>query len=80
MSITLSPEDQQKAEALIASGRFLNLDAVIHAGIDALEEDADWNEYASDRIAAGLEDIEAGRVIDGDDFLEWLRSQRQQQA
>jgi putative addiction module CopG family antidote len=80
MSITLSPEDQQKAEALVASGRFQSLDAVVHAGIDALQEDAEWQEYASDRIAAGLEDIEAGRTRPAEDVLAMLQSYNQKKA
>ena len=35
-----------------------------------------WNDYARERIAAGLVDVESGRTIDGDQFLAWLRTQR----
>jgi putative addiction module CopG family antidote len=80
MSITLSPEDQKKAEDLVASGRFPTVDDVVHAAIDALDEDADWQEYASDRISAGLEDIEAGRTVPLEEVLEMLRSARLQKA
>lgn len=80
MSIDLNPEDQQEAEALVASGRFASVAEALHAGLQAIHEEEDWQDYARDRIAAGLEDIEAGRTMSADDFLSWLRTQRQKQA
>jgi putative addiction module CopG family antidote len=80
MSITLSPEDQQKAEALVASGRFNSISEALHAGLEAIKEDAEWQEYASDRIAAGLEDIEAGRTVPLEEVLEMLRAARLEKA
>jgi putative addiction module CopG family antidote len=80
MPIDLSPEDQQKAEALVASGRFTSVSEALHAGLEAIQEEEEWQDYARDRIAAGLEDLEAGRTMSGDDFLAWLQTQRQKQA
>jgi putative addiction module CopG family antidote len=80
MSITLSPEDQKKAEDLVASGRFSNINDALHAGLDALDEDPDWQEYARDRIAAGLEDIKAGRTVPAEEVLAKLRSYNQKKA
>jgi putative addiction module CopG family antidote len=79
MSIELSSEDREKVKAMVSSGRFSSESEALHAGVEALDEGNEWREYAQDRIAAGLEDIEAGRVIDGEEFLTWLRSQRTQQ-
>jgi putative addiction module CopG family antidote len=80
MSITLTPEDQKKAEALVASGRFSSVSEALHAGLEAIEEDAEWQDYARDRIAAGLEDIEAGRTVPLEEVLEMLRAARLQKA
>jgi putative addiction module CopG family antidote len=80
MGITLSPEDQQKAEALVASGRFSSISDALHAGLEAIDEDPEWKEYASDRIAAGLEDIEAGRTVPLEEVLEMLRAVRLKKA
>jgi putative addiction module CopG family antidote len=80
MSITLSPEDQKKAEDLVASGRFSNINDALHAGLEAIEEDPDWQEYARDRITAGLEDIEAGRTVPLEEVLEMLRAARLKKA
>ena len=80
MTIDLSPEDQQQAEVLVASGRFSSISEALHAGLQAIHEEEEWQDYARDRIAAGLEDIEAGRTTSGDDFLSWLRTQQQKRA
>jgi len=74
MSITLSPEDQKKAEDLVASGRFSSINDALHAGLEAIEEDPEWQEYARDRIAAGLEDIKAGRTVPAEEVLAKLRT------
>ncbi len=78
MSITLSPEDQKKAEDLVASGRFNSISDALHAGLEAIEEDSEWQEYARDRIAAGLEDIEAGRTVPAEEVLAMLLTYNQQ--
>ncbi len=80
MSITLSPEDEQKAEALVDSGRFASIHDAIRAGLDALHEDTDWQEYAKDRIDAGLADVEAGRTVPLQDVLDMLHAARLQKA
>ena len=84
MTIDLSPEDQQRAEALVASGRFSSISDALHAGLEAIQdaimEEDEWKEYAQDRIAAGMEDVRMGRTIPVEDFLEELRGLRQQKA
>ncbi len=80
MSISLSPEDQKIVEALVASGRFNSADDALHAGLEALEEDKDWQRYASDRISVGLADIEAGRTVSVDEVLEMLHAARLHKA
>ncbi|HEY4356283.1 MAG TPA: hypothetical protein VGN16_11085 [Acidobacteriaceae bacterium] len=40
MNIKLSSEDQAKAEALVAAGRFESVTDALHAGLEALE----WEE------------------------------------
>ncbi len=81
MTVDLSPEDDQRAQALLASGRFASISDALHAGLKAIQDEEDeWNDYARDRIEAGLEDVKAGRTIPVHDFLEELRSVRQQKA
>lgn len=76
----LTTEDRARAEALVASGRFTTVSEALHAGLDALHEDEEWQDYARDRIAAGLADIEAGRTVPVEEVLEMLRQYQQQKA
>ena len=80
MNIDLKPEDQERLDALVASGRFNSKSDALHAGIEALQEDEEWKSYAQDRIEAGLADLEAGRVVPVEEVLEMLRAARQQKA
>ncbi len=80
MSDILRPEDQERANKLVSSGRFPDVEAVLQAGLDALEDDDEWRSYAQDRIAAGLADVEAGHTIPLDEFLARLRTHRLQKA
>lgn len=80
MSITLTPEDQQKVEELVSSGRFLSVAEALHAGLEALHEDTEWHSYATDRISAGLEDIQVGRTLPVEEVMDMLRSARLQKA
>ena len=77
MSVELSLEDQEKVKAMVSSGRFGSESEALHAGLEALDEGDEWKEYAQDRIAAGLEDVEAGRVRPAEEVLAMLRSYRQ---
>ena len=78
MSIDLTPEDQKVAEALVASGRFDSLSAVVHAAIQAVQEDTEWKDYAHDRIEAGWADMEAGRTTPAEEVMAMLRALNQE--
>jgi putative addiction module CopG family antidote len=80
MSIDLKPEDQKKVDELVSSGRFESAADALHAGLEAIEEDDEWKDYARDRITAGLEDIQAGRTVPLEEVLEMLRAARLQKA
>jgi antitoxin ParD1/3/4 len=80
MSIDLSPEDQKKVADLVASGRFDSAKDALHAGLEAIEEDPEWQAYARDRIEAGLADLEAGRTRPAEEVLAKLRTFNQKQA
>ena len=54
MTIDLSPEDQQKAEALVASGRFASISEALHAGLTQLEWELKWTADMQVYIDPGL--------------------------
>lgn len=80
MSITLSTEDEQKLEQLVASGRFESTEAALQAALDTLMANEAWLSYAKERIAAGLEDIRQGRTISGEDFRKEILARRTKSA
>jgi len=80
MDIDLSPEDQRRIDKLVATGRFTDVTDAVHAGIEALEEDETWRQYARERIARGIEDVKAGRVVPGEQVIERLRAARLKRA
>lgn len=56
-----------------------NVKEIAHQLIDQLPEDANWDKviYTLQMrrdIDAGMADIEAGRVIEGEKIIEWLES------
>jgi antitoxin ParD1/3/4 len=80
MSIDLSSDDRKKLNDLVASGRFDSETDALHAGLEAIHEDPDWQDYARDRIDSGLADLEAGRTRPADEVLAMLRSLNQKKA
>ena len=80
MEIKLSPEDQLRIDKLVAAGRFSDVSDAVHAGLEALEDDEAWRQYARERIARGIEDVKAGRVVPGEQVIERLRAARLKRA
>ena len=80
MAIELSPEDQVAAEAWVAEGRFSSVEEAVHVSIDVMRNQQEWNDYANERIEAGLADVEAGRTRSAEEVLAMLRTYQQKQA
>ncbi len=77
MTIHLSAEEQQAMEKVVAGGQFTSVDEAVHAAVRNLsDEHADWLVYARRQIQLGLDDIAAGRVVDGEAFLRELKAMR----
>ena len=73
MAIKLSPEAEERIEALVASGRFRDADDVLDSGLLALERDTDeyWAWIEEEDAKAGDED--APGVVADDAYFERLR-------
>ena len=84
MTVELAPEDQTLIDELIAQGRFRSVSEAIHAGLTAIHENdaetEDWKTHARSRIQAGMNDLEQGRLIPGDQVLALLRENRRKTA
>ena len=80
MSIDLKPEDQQKAEAMVSSGRFASVEEVLHAGLQRLEREEQYKDLVKTKIAKGLEDVAAGRTVSREEFLAEIKERRRKRA
>ena len=68
LDLAALPEDiARRAQAQVAAGRFANVEDVIRAGVDALDERdegaQEWLEYARLRFRQGLEAEARGEVF-----------------
>lgn len=69
MNVSLTPELEKFVDDTVASGRFSTASELVRTALRKLEEDERWINYAKAKIAKGLEDFEAGRVVSREDFL-----------
>ncbi len=81
VQVELSSEEQVAIEGLVQKGHFQSVDDAVHAAVRNLaEQHDDWVRYVRERVQAGEDDIAAGRVADGYEFLQRLRSRVQRSA
>lgn len=82
MSITLSPEQEQIIQVLLATGRFHSVDEVIKSALRLLEEETisnqGWLEETRTKIDEGIASLERGEGIDGETFVNQLLTQLKQ--
>jgi antitoxin ParD1/3/4 len=80
MEITLTPEQEKFIAQAVASGLYTSPDEVIGASLSQLEEEESWKAYAKEKIAKGLQDLAAGRVITSDELLRRVSARHQKEA
>lgn len=73
MNVSLTPELEKFVTESVASGRFRSASEVVRNSLRIMEEEERWKNYARAKIAKGLEDVAAGRVVDGETALKRLR-------
>lgn len=66
----LTPEQAKLLERLVAEGRYSTPAEAIHAGLKLLTQELAWKADARRKIQEGLDDLKAGRVVDGDKAME----------
>lgn len=80
ISVTISEAAKARADALVLSGRYDSVDEAVEAGLRRLEDyeedvEVDLDDLPPEHRAAverGLADAEAGRLVDGEQFLSRL--------
>ncbi len=84
MTVEISEEIFQILQNSVENGRFSTVTDALEKSVHMLGAsntlDEDWMEYAEERISAGLADVEAGRTIPAEHFLNELHRYRQKSA
>ena len=55
MEIDLNAEDRELIERLVQQGRFASAEDVISVSLSLMQEEAEWKQYAQQRVDAGVE-------------------------
>jgi antitoxin ParD1/3/4 len=80
MNVSLTPELEKFVEETVATGRYNSASEVVREGLRKLEEEENWKAYAKEKIAKGLEDVAAGRIVTEEQLLEDLKKRRVKRA
>jgi len=80
MTVELKSEDQQKAEAMVSSGRFASVEEVLHTAVQNLDREEHYKNLVKTKIAKGLEDVAAGRTVSREEFLAEIKERRRKRA
>lgn len=67
MNVTLSEESEQYIREKVASGDYPSPGFIIDEGLRLLQEQDKWRQDARTKIAAGLADIQEGRIVSSDE-------------
>jgi antitoxin ParD1/3/4 len=82
MSILLNPNHEQLILSKIKSGRYANVDEVIAAALQLLEEQEQqytfWLEDTRKKVEVGLDEIERGEVLDTEVVINQLKDKLRQ--
>ena len=76
----LTPQQEELVERLVSEGEYSNAGEVIGDGLRLLEQELAWKADCRQKIDEGMEDLKAGRVVNGEqairDLLAKLRRDR----
>lgn len=80
MNVSLTPELEKFVAEAVASGRFRSASEVVRNSLRIMEEEERWKNYARAKIAKGLEDVAAGRVVSKEQLLAQLKNRKRKRA
>ena len=80
MNVSLTPELEQFVAETVATGRYSSASEVIRAALRILEEDERWKVYAREKVARGLEDVAAGRIVSSEQLMARLEERKRKRA
>jgi len=77
MNVSLTPELEKFIHDTVANGRYNSASEVVRASLRILEEEERWRTLVKEKLALGLEDFAAGRVVDGETAMRRIRTAAQ---
>ena len=80
MNVSLTPELEKFVAETVATGRYSSASEVVRASLRLMEEEERWKAYARSKIAKGLADVEAGRVVSEKQFHDLLKERKRKRA
>jgi len=75
VNVRLTPKEQEFVQRLVSEGRYASADAALRAAFRLLEQEEAWKEDARRKIEEGLEDLKAGRVVNGEKAMREIREE-----
>lgn len=66
----LTPEQQELVKRLVFEGHYPTASEAIQASLRLLEQELAWKADARKKIQEGLDDLKAGRVVDGEKAIQ----------
>lgn len=76
----LTREQEELVQRLVSAGEYATADEVIRDGLRLLEQELAWKADCRQKIAEGLEDVKAGRVVDGEKAIAEIRRKIDERA
>ena len=76
----LTPQQEALVQRLVAEGGYLTASEVIRDGLRLLEQELAWKSDCRRKIAEGMDDLKAGRVVDGEKAIAEIRRQIDKRA
>lgn len=74
MNVSLTPELEQFIANKVATGRYGSASEVVRAALRTFEEEEKWASYAREKVAKGIADMEADRIVDGETAMTRIRN------
>ena len=65
MNVRLTPQQREFIKQQVAEGRYLSDAEVIREGLRLLQEEIEWRADVRRKVADGIAQAEAGKLIDG---------------
>lgn len=80
MNVSLTPELEKFVADKVATGRYSSASEVVRTALRVLEEDEHWKDYAREKVARGIDDIKAGRVVSSEQLMARLEERKRKTA